>query len=379
MRRRDFIGIISALTLVPVYGRSAWGATAGPRIQRYGMTRHSSMTELVFDTTAPVANASCFTLTNPPRLIIDLPGIAPPLPNTTSLASASGPITRVRSGVKGNGLRLVLDLQHDVAATLRTPSPGKIVVTLDGSAAAKAAGQHVSSARPAVIAIDPGHGGKDPGAVSHDGSHEKIVAFSIAQQLFTLLQKNSAFRPRLIRTGDYFVPLHERILAASDVGAHMFISVHADAAPVSSAKGASVYILSEHGSSSAMARWMADSENSADQYASLRESALHRDDPRLSSMLLEMSMQGTIAASQNLGKLMLPELSHATSLHQRQVNQAAFAVLKSPEIPSILVENGFMSNRDDCRRLITSDHQKALAEALYNSVQSYFKRYPLPA
>ncbi|WP_414501151.1 MULTISPECIES: N-acetylmuramoyl-L-alanine amidase [unclassified Zymobacter] len=377
MRRRDFIGLISGLSLVPVYGRSAWGATAGPRIQRYGMSRHSSVTELVFDTTAPVMNASCFTLSNPPRLIIDLPGIAPPLPDTSALAS--GPITRVRSGVKGNGLRLVLDLQHDVKASLRAQPSGKVIVTLDGSAAARAAGQRVSSARPAIIAIDPGHGGKDPGAVSHDGAHEKLVAFSIAQQLFGLLQKNAAFKPRLIRTGDYFVPLHERILAASDVGAHMFISVHADAAPVSSAKGASVYILSEHGSSSAMARWMADSENSADQYASLRESALHRDDPRLSSMLLEMSMQGTIAASQNLGKLMLPELSHATALHQRHVNQAAFAVLKSPEIPSILVENGFMSNRDDCRRLVTSEHQRALAEALYNSVQSYFKRYPLPA
>ncbi|BBG29813.1 N-acetylmuramoyl-L-alanine amidase [Zymobacter palmae] len=377
MRRRDFIGLISGVSLVPVYGRSAWGATAGPRIQRYGMSRHSSVTELVFDTTAPVMNASCFTLSNPPRLIIDLPGIAPPLPDTSALAS--GPITRVRSGVKGNGLRLVLDLQHDVKASLRAQPSGKVIVTLDGSAAARAAGQRVSSARPAIIAIDPGHGGKDPGAVSHDGAHEKLVAFSIAQQLFGLLQKNAAFKPRLIRTGDYFVPLHERILAASDVGAHMFISVHADAAPVSSAKGASVYILSEHGSSSAMARWMADSENSADQYASLRESALHRDDPRLSSMLLEMSMQGTIAASQNLGKLMLPELSHATALHQRHVNQAAFAVLKSPEIPSILVENGFMSNRDDCRRLVTSEHQRALAEALYNSVQSYFKRYPLPA
>ena len=377
MRRRDFIGLISGLSLVPVYGRSAWGATAGPRIQRYGMSRHSSVTELVFDTTAPVMNASCFTLSNPPRLIIDLPGIAPPLPDTSALAS--GPITRVRSGVKGNGLRLVLDLQHDVKASLRAQPSGKVIVTLDGSTAARAAGQRVSSARPAIIAIDPGHGGKDPGAVSHDGAHEKLVAFSIAQPFFGLLQKNAAFKPRLIRTGDYFVPLHERILAASDVGAHMFISVHADAAPVSSAKGASVYILSEHGSSSAMARWMADSENSADQYASLRESALHRDDPRLSSMLLEMSMQGTIAASQNLGKLMLPELSHATALHQRHVNQAAFAVLKSPEIPSILVENGFMSNRDDCRRLVTSEHQRALAEALYNSVQSYFKRYPLPA
>lgn len=377
MRRRDFIGLISGLSLIPVYGRSAWGATAGPRIQRYGMTRHSSVTELVFDITSPVMNASCFTLSNPPRLIIDLPGIAPPLPDTASLAS--GPITRIRSGVKGHGLRLVLDLQHDVKASLRTQGSGKIIVTLDGSAAARASGQRISSARPAIIAIDPGHGGKDPGAVSHDGSHEKIVAFSIAQHLFGLLQKNAAFAPRLIRTGDYFVPLHERILAASNVGAHMFISVHADAAPVSSARGASVYILSEHGSSSAMARWMADSENSADRYASLRESALHRDDPRLSSMLLEMSMQGTIAASQNLGKLMLPELSHATALHQRQVSQASFAVLKSPEIPSILVENGFMSNRDDCRRLITTEHQKALAEALYNSIQSYFRRYPLPA
>lgn len=377
MKRRDFIGMISSLTLVPVYSRLAWGATVEPRVQRYGMTRHSSVTELVFDTTAPVKNASCFTLSNPPRLIIDLPGMAPPLPATPSLAS--GPISRIRIGAKGNGIRLVADLQHDINASLRMAAPNKIIVTLDGRIAAKASGQRISSARPAVIAIDPGHGGKDPGAVSHTGAHEKLVAFNIGQQLFKLLSNNSAFKPRLIRTGDYFVPLHERILAASDVGAHMFISVHADAAPVSSAKGASVYILSEHGSSSAMARWMADSENSADRYASLRESSLHRDDPRLSSMLLEMSMQGTIAASQNLGKLMLPELAHATVLHQRHVNQAAFAVLKSPEIPSILVENGFMSNRDDCQRLITSEHQRALAEALYNSVQSYFKRYPLPA
>ena len=377
MRRRDFIGLISSLTLVPVYSHMAWGAAAEARVKRYGMTRHSSVTELVFDTTAPVINASCFTLSDPPRLIIDLPGIAPPLPAAPSLAT--GPIARVRSGVKGNGIRVVLDLQHNVKATLHTPVPGKVVVTLNSVAAASAAGQRISSARPAVIAIDPGHGGKDPGAVSRDGSHEKLVAFSIATLLHGMLQKNTAFKPMLIRTGDYFVPLHERVLATSDAGAHMFISVHADAAPVPNARGASVYILSEHGSSSAMARWMADSENSADRYASLRESSLHRDDPRLSSMLLEMSMQGTIAASHNLGKLMLPELSHATALHQRQVNQAAFAVLKSPEIPSILVENGFMSNRDDCRRLITPEHQRSLAEALYNSVQSYFKRYPLPA
>lgn len=376
MKRREFIGFVSALSLLPAaYGRIAQ-ATPAMRLQRYGLTRHSNATDLVFDLGGTNNGYRYFTLDNPPRLIIDLPGIAPPLPQTPDLRGT--PIQRIRSGIKDGGLRLVLDLHHSVQASAALATPQRLVVTLDSAVAAKASGDRLSSASPAIIAIDPGHGGKDPGAVSHTGTHEKRVAFEIGQKLKTLLHEDPRFQPRLIRTGDYFIPLHQRVLAARDAGAHMFISVHADAAPTHNAKGASVYILSEHGSSSAMARWMAESENSADRYASLRESSLYRDDPRLSSMLLEMSMQGTIEASQRLGALMLGELGRATALHQRRVNQAGFAVLKSPEIPSILVENGFMSNREDCQRLVTSSHQQMLSEALYSSIKDYFQRYPRP-
>lgn len=376
MRRRDFIGCVSALSLLPVALSRTASAGVATRLSHCGLSQHANATDLVFDLSGTNNGYRYFTLDNPPRLIVDLPGIAPPLPQTPDLNST--PIQRIRSGIKDGGLRMVLDLHHPVQASATLATPQRLVVTLDSAVAAKASGDKLSSAAPAVIAIDPGHGGKDPGAVSHTGTHEKRVAFEIGQRLKTLLQQDPLFQPRLLRTGDYFIPLHQRVLAARDAGAHMFISVHADAAPTTSAKGASVYILSEHGSSSAMARWMAESENSADRYASLRESTLYRDDPRLSSMLLEMSMQGTIEASQRLGKLMLGELGRATALHQRSVNQAGFAVLKSPEIPSILVENGFMSNRDDCQRLVTSSHQQMLAEALYSSVKDYFQRYPRP-
>jgi N-acetylmuramoyl-L-alanine amidase len=138
-----------------------------------------------------------------------------------------------------------------------------------------------------------------------------------------------------------------------------------------------VWVLSQHGASSAMARWLAESENASDRYAPLRDSALYTRDPALSKVLVDMSMDATIASSLDLGRLMIDDLQQVTRIHQQRVDQAGFAVLKSPDIPSILVETGFMSNADDCRRLVTATHQQELAEALKSGIAGYFRQYPV--
>lgn len=248
-------------------------------------------------------------------------------------------------------------------------------------AAARAAMHDTGRAkRPAIIAIDAGHGGKDPGCVSANDHYEKHVALGIADKLKRRLEQDAGFTPYLTRDTDIFIPLHRRILLARDHHADLFVSLHADAAPHGGqASGASVYILSEHGSSSAMARWLAESENSADRYASTRDSRIYSDDSHLESVLLDLSMRGTLEASHYFGGRVLKNFSQVTNLHQNRVNHAAFAVLKSPTIPSLLVEHGFMSDRRDCRRLLTDAHQQALAEAMHQSIRDYFQRYPLHA
>ncbi|NII09065.1 N-acetylmuramoyl-L-alanine amidase [Oleiagrimonas sp. C23AA] len=228
-----------------------------------------------------------------------------------------------------------------------------------------------------MISIDPGHGGKDPGAVSAGDQYEKYVAFTIAHKLYGLLDAMPQFQPVMTRDDDTFIALRERVLLAHQNKADMFVSIHADAAPNRSARGASVYVLSEHGASSAMARFLAESENSADRYDSLRDSALYSHDKRLSEVLVDMSMRTTKRYSQDLGKLLLSDLKRTSRIHQHRVDHAAFAVLKSPDIPSVLVETGFMSNRDDCRLLHTDHHQQALAESLTSGIKQYFDKYPL--
>ena len=181
----------------------------------------------------------------------------------------------------------------------------------------------------------------------------------------------------MTRGDDHFIPLRERVRIAHRQGADLFVSIHADAAPNAEAQGASVYVLSKDGATSTMARWLAKSENSANRSAPARDSALYSPDPTLSKVLVDMSMDATIAASLDLGKIMVDNLGQVTRIHQQVVDQAGFAVLKSLDIPSILVETGFMSNRDDCIRLMSEHHQDELAGALQQGVTDYFRRHPL--
>ncbi|MBF3252558.1 N-acetylmuramoyl-L-alanine amidase, partial [Pseudomonas aeruginosa] len=173
-----------------------------------------------------------------------------------------------------------------------------------------------------------------------------------------------------------FVPLRKRPEVARRYNADMFVSVHADAAPRLTASGASVYALSEHGASSTMSRWMAERENGADLIGNSGNLPLQGRDKVLAGVILDMALSSTIASSLDLGHSVLGQLSDVTALHQKRVEQAGFAVLKSPDIPSILVETGFISNRGDCRRLMDERHRQRLAEAIFAGVQGYFRQRP---
>ncbi len=333
-----------------------------------------------------------FALSDPERLVIDLPGIAAPAPPIL-LPAPDAVVAAIRSGAQADGLRIVLDLRRPVTASAHWDADAGVSPRLlldlgpvDAAVAAPVAALVVpprtsiaTPSRPRVVAIDAGHGGKDPGAVSADALYEKHVAMGVAGRLHQALQADPRYRPTLIRSDDRFVPLHERVVIAHQRKADLFVSIHADAAPNRSAQGASVYALSENGASSALARWIADSENSADQYGNVAERYLRQKDPVLSKVLVDLSMSGTIATSLQFGKSMLGRLQQITRLHQGEVGQAGFAVLKSPDIPSLLVETGFMSNADDCRRLVSDRHQEELAQSLQLGIDDYFQAFPVHA
>lgn len=378
MDRRRFLGAMGSLAALSA--SPGWAASrrpAGAQVIRCRLENAAAGARLVLDLTDAVPYR-VFALSSPARIVVDLARVAVRLP-TPVPESAEPLVTDVRHGPHEDGMRVVLDMQRTIqpqASMHRDAATGmyRLVVQLPTAVAAMAV-RHAR--RPAIVAIDAGHGGRDPGAVSASNVCEKHVAMAIAIRLHGLLAGDARFQPTLIRDDDRFVPLYDRVLIAHRRKADLFVSIHADAAPTPSAQGASVWVLSRHGATSAMAGWLADSENSSDRYAPLRDSALYTRDPMLAKVLVDMSMDATIASSLDLGRLMIDDLQQVTRIHQQQVDQAGFAVLKSPDIPSILVETGFMSNADDCRRLVTEAHQQELAEALQSGIANYFRQYPV--
>ncbi|CBA15711.1 N-acetylmuramoyl-L-alanine amidase [Xanthomonas albilineans] len=397
MNRREWLGLAgagAAMLWMPGFARAAV-----PRVSACVLETASGRLQLRLQLDA-VVDYRVFALSAPERLVVDLAGVDA-MPPPIAMSAQDSVVAAIRSGRQHNGLRLVLDLRQPVAThahwdATAPDTPAQLLLDLGPASsaadtvadtAAQAAATVappprsaiVVTSRPRVVAIDAGHGGKDPGAVSADARYEKHVAMGVAGRLYQALQADPRYRPTLIRSDDRFVPLHERVVIAHQRNADLFVSIHADAAPNRSAQGASVYALSENGSSSALARWIADSENSADRYASAAERYLRQKDPVLSKVLVDLSMSGTIASSLQFGKTMLGRLQQVTRLHQDEVGQAGFAVLKSPDIPSLLVETGFMSNQDDCRRLITDRHQDELAQSLHLGIDDYFQAFPLHA
>ncbi|WP_285422857.1 N-acetylmuramoyl-L-alanine amidase [Pseudomonas sp. efr-133-TYG-103a] len=367
------------------------------QIRNARLWRSDSKLRLVFDLSGPVQYKT-FTLSAPERIIIDVSG-ARLEGNFSQLALENTPIKAIRSGHFGQGdTRIVLDLQSPVQLNSFLLGPegaqgNRLVLDLGSAAAAHSPAQLAAAAplvkqpsspvvdkqhpkRDIMVVVDAGHGGKDPGAVGSKGEREKDVVLSIAQLLAKRLKREKGFDVRLVRNDDFFVPLRKRVDIARKYNADMFISVHADAAPRLTASGASVFALSENGATSATARFMAQRENGADLIGANSLLNLKDKDPMLAGVILDMSMNATIAASLQLGHTVLGSLEGVTTLHQKRVEQAGFAVLKSPDVPSILVETGFISNSRDSQRLVTARHQQAVADGLFEGMKTYFERNP---
>jgi N-acetylmuramoyl-L-alanine amidase len=387
---------------------------AATEIRSVRLWRAPDNTRLVFDLSGPVQH-SVFTLAAPNRIVIDVNG-AQLSTKLDQLSLSNTPITGVRSAQRSpTDLRLVLDLSATVTPKSFTLAPNqqyghRLVVDLfDQEAAAPSTPQAPQVAQPPagvtpppqvvsvpgtapaklppvpggkrdiVIAIDAGHGGEDPGALGPGRKlYEKNVTLAIAKELQRQINAEKGFRGELVRTGDYFIPLRKRTEIARKKGADLFVSIHADAAPRAAAFGASVYALSDRGATSETARWLADSENQSDLIGGAGSVSLDDKDRVLAGVLLDLSMTASLSSSLNVGQKVLSNMGSITSLHKRRVEQAGFMVLKSPDIPSILVETGFISNPNEAKKLSTLGHQQALARSITAGVRQFFQQNPPP-
>lgn len=360
-------------------------AAVATEIEGVRMHEAPDYTRVVFDTSAPV-RFDLFTLENPRRVVIDLADARPRSgfdPGT--LRPGGERVTDVRAAARGNQYRIVLDLAEAVdpkSFTLAPVSPygHRLVVDLYSKGPSRDA-PTVSLAeerRDVVIAIDAGHGGEDPGATGPGRIREKDVVLSIARRLAARLDGVDGFKAVLVRNGDYYVSLRDRISRARAQRADLFVSIHADAFKSPGVSGASVYTLSDSGASSETARWLAENENRSDLIGGVGEVTLGDKDPMLARVLLDLSMDANRSASIRAGSRMLGRLGGVAKLHKHRVEQAGFVVLKAPDVPSILVETGYISNPAEARRLSTASYQERLAGALADGIRSYMAEHSPP-
>jgi N-acetylmuramoyl-L-alanine amidase len=405
-RRRAFRWMLlpAAQWLAP----AAWAEAS--RIASARLWPAQEYTRVIFESTAPIEH-QLVVLRDPGRLVLDLARIerSRELDELASRVQPSDPyIAAIRVGQPADGfLRVVLDLKADVRPQVFALTPvaefgHRLVIDLyprdaidplmallerervDPPAAPPQVAQRRDAARmdapPAArktpsrritVAIDPGHGGEDPGAVGKRGTYEKNVVLAISRKLKQML--DSDMRVMLTRNDDFYVPLAERVRKARRVQADLFVSIHADAFRESSARGSSVFALSEHGATSAAARWLAQRENAADLIGGVN---LDVKDPVLARTLLDLSQTAQITDSLKVGRDILDGIATHNALHRGIVEQAGFAVLKAPDIPSILVETAFISNPDEELMLRSPQHQQRFAVSIADGIRRYFAKSP---
>jgi len=336
-------------------------------------------TRLVLDLSEPVEHR-VFTLSDPERVVIDLAD-ARLDPSLVADIQDEGPLRRIRTGRRDDGVRVVLDLLRESEPKTFLVRPNetyghRLVVDLERPRAERERVKTAAGARDSfVVAIDAGHGGEDPGAIGPAGTQEKTVVLSVARRLAALVDRHAGMRAVLIRDGDYYIGLRERTVKAHEVNADLFLSLHADAFHQRTVRGSSVFVLSENGASSEMARMLARSENRADRIGGV---SLEDKDEQLASVLLDLSRAATIESSTGLAESLLGRLAEVGDVHGGQVEKAGFAVLKSLDIPSVLVELAFISNPQEERRLRSAAYQERLARALFEGVRDYAEEQ-LPA
>lgn len=375
--------------LVLLFGLIALPSMAATINQVDGLRQWASpdYTRLVIELGGPV-EYQLFMLDNPPRVVVDL--------KRTRLRAKVAPITegrgliaQLRTGVQpNNGLRVVMDLKAAARPKSFFLTPAgrhqhRLVVDLyaEGEAApTRSVSRTVETKardglRDIVIAIDAGHGGEDPGAIGPSGTYEKTVVLKIAQALEDLINQTPGLRAEMIRTGDYFIPHRRRFTKARELNADLFISIHADAFKDPRAGGSSVFILSPRGASSEAARWLADSENKSELVGGV---SLADKDSTVAAVLLDLSQGATLEASHAVAQHVLTEMGALGKVHKRYVERAGFAVLRSPDVPSILIETGFISNPAEEKRLRDPEHRRKLARSILNGVHSYFAQSAPP-
>ena len=357
-------------------------AAQAATVENIRIWAENGKTRVVLDLSAP-ASHSIFTLRGPDRLVVDLKS-SRLSKSMTKLPAGTGSVRAIRSAVRANGqLRVVLDLNEAVRSRTFTAGPNsqygdRLVIDLQRSGnlqAVKRASEEYKPGRDIVIAIDPGHGGHDPGAVGKWRTREKDVALQISRTLAARVDAEPGMKAVLIRTGDYYVDHRRRMEIARRSKADLFISVHADAVDDRRANGASVYALSLKGASDEAARQLAEREN-----ASVRIGAvtLEDKDEVLASVLLDLSQNAALSASLEVGSKVIRELARIGKVHRRTVQQAGFLVLKSPDMPSILVETAYISNPTEEKKLRDKGHQARLAGAILAGVRTYFYNNPPP-
>ena len=343
-------------------------------------------TRVVFDLGQPTVH-KVFTLENPDRVVIDLRQ-AELAVDVSKLKLAGTSISRVRTSSRNNGrdVRVVFDMNQAVQPRSFVLEPimqygDRLVVDLYDKDRPKPAivqksEKSLTQMRDVVIAIDAGHGGDDPGAIGPTRLYEKDVVLNIARDLAVLFDKEPGFRSVLVRKGDYFIAHRKRTDIARESQADAFLSIHADAFKTPKVSGASVYAISQKGATSETARWLAEKENRSDLIGGVGSVSLNDKDDLLAGILLDLSMTASLSLSLEMGESVLQELAKVNKLHKKSVEQAAFAVLKSPDIPSLLIETGFISNPGEERRLGNRQHQGKLARAIFEGLRSAMVRNP---
>jgi N-acetylmuramoyl-L-alanine amidase len=321
-------------------------------------------------------------LHNPERVVVDVPGAKLAKSARTSGGAGAVKQVRVTPGPSGT-VRLVLDLARPIQAKSFLSKPNaqygyRLVIDLSGGAAraekpAQVAKHAPSGARDLIIAIDAGHGGEDPGAIGMNGTREKDVVLAIARELAAKINVEPGMKAVLTRGGDYFVPLVERMRRARKQQADLFVSIHADSIRDRSIDGSSVYILSQRGASNEASKWLAERENASDLIGGV---SLDDKDEVLASVLLDLSQSAAINASQVAAERVLHTLTQAGEIRKHEVQRAGFVVLKSPDIPSMLIETAYISNPQEELRLRTPAHQERLAAAIRQGVHDYFYANP---
>jgi N-acetylmuramoyl-L-alanine amidase len=427
MIKKVFKGIVGkalvagAVALLPALGLAAPGTT----LSKVSIASGEGGVRVTLETSAPTKN-TFFTLKNPNRVVIDLRDTR--VAKGTRMPAGIGAVDTIRTGPRPNDtLRVVIELKSAaasrgqwqpafadvgdqyivaigskafVAATFAKdamvakgePASRKSSVPTSAGNTSIATSTEIAAEsitpktirpthapldgdRDIVVAVDAGHGGQDPGAIGRNGTMEKNVVLAIARALANRINSEPGMRAYLTRDSDYFVVLRDRMIRARNAKADIFVSVHADSIRDRSITGASVYILSEHGASSEAARWLAERENAADLRGGVK---LDDKDRSLASVLLDLSQTANLGASMTAAERVLQSLDETVNVRKTKVQQAGLVVLKSPDIPSMLVETAYISNPGEEARLKSIPHQAKIADAIFQGIRVYFEKNPPP-